>query len=1343
MEGISSWLTSLSTHESFGARMALRANQPVTIAGMTMARTSDVRRRIEGLQTRVYDHDSNLPRAGVLLGCLCLLVMTVFSGVALKSSVASPPDSQPAKPAAKQDGKRVAATAEQPLAPNPVKLANGRMEIVALDRRTKQPLKGVQLRFHGWITQRIDRKIKTDEDGLAQIEWKANAVIRNLWMTASLSGHVPIHHTWRSEQKKIELPARLELLFDEGTETGGIVVDESGKPIEGASVSLSMPITWPKLANYVFTPASFTTGQDGRWTWDSAPVDIRISMRVSHPDYLRAGESVKVTGENRVVLKQGIFVRGTVLDPDGKPVEGAIAQLGFDRFGTGQPDALTDEKGQFVLKNCKAGASAITIQAPKLCPMAQRITVSDDLKPLVFRLEPGHVLHGRVVDSAGKPIPGVLVAPDTWRGFRTLKNRMNTDAAGRFRWAGAPPDGIKFSILKTGYMGHRDTVLKASEDEVTVTMNPLLRISGQVTDAKTGKPIPEFRIANGYKFASSDHLYWDRDEPDKFRDGKYLIKFDEPSRARLLKVTAAGYLPKESRAFKTDEGHQTYHFKLERGHGPAGVVLLPDGKPANGADVGWATRTRRASLRHGKFDRGQNAAEVVKTDEKGRFQFVPQETDDAVLIAVHDSGFAEMTRSEFEKAKLLQLKPWGRLMGRVRLGNKADADRMVKFYPKRTGSGLFVWDYNYETKTDSRGFFRFEKVIPGPGVVSRVTVTAFLDSWQYASGWQVPVVVGDRQALKVTIGGNGRPVIGKAVLDREPELPINWTTNEPVRITRWDRTNKRAASPNFTCLANVEKDGSFRIPDVPPGQYRLSLPANNPPVPNACGAGQAIGRATVIFDVPAKPETSTAPFDVGTVTVKLSDTLNVGDVAPEFVLADLQGGPVKLSDFDGKLVLLDFWATWCGPCRAEMPTLLGIHKKYRDDPRFVLLSVSLDESAEAPLDFVNKHKFDWRHAHSRGTQSKVARDFTVRALPGTFLIAPDGTVLSKNLRGKQLAADVDAALNNKALFSATSKRGPRFPIQRFETDVARTSLPEKPGLLVLENVTRGAGKVPAPSRLRLFAESGKELWSHAGVKSYGSVGGVHGLALDAKRNRIYLRENGEGRVTALDTSGQRLWQVSKMNAGAISVDEATGNLWCAVGLQLNQGETVVLDSQGSEVASWPIRAIDIAYDPHSDAFWMAGYHQTKIDRTGKVLMNRKVDGWCCVSVSVNRKDGTAWMVERNHPDIDGKNRLWAFNSDGAVLHKIDLNENNPMQVVCLSHSGTAWVLCRQGVLRVDPNGKVGPLMNFASRGVSANSTGDRLWMGLESKVLRLNDSGKSVGEFSLDRPLKSGLLLAF
>lgn len=133
--------------------------------------------------------------------------------------------------------------------------------------------------------------------------------------------------------------------------------------------------------------------------------------------------------------------------------------------------------------------------------------------------------------------------------------------------------------------------------------------------------------------------------------------------------------------------------------------------------------------------------------------------------------------------------------------------------------------------------------------------------------------------------------------------------------------------------------------------------------------------------------------------------VNVGGIAPDFTLTTPDGKKVSLSQFRGKVVLLDFWATWCGPCLREMPNVISIYKKYHSKG-LEILGVSLDEekSADKWRQMIKDRGMDWNHGSSlQGWDCPVAKMFNVTAIPRMYIIDKDGKIIAQDLRGEALA----------------------------------------------------------------------------------------------------------------------------------------------------------------------------------------------------------------------------------------------------------------------------------------------------------------------------------------------------
>jgi peroxiredoxin len=252
------------------------------------------------------------------------------------------------------------------------------------------------------------------------------------------------------------------------------------------------------------------------------------------------------------------------------------------------------------------------------------------------------------------------------------------------------------------------------------------------------------------------------------------------------------------------------------------------------------------------------------------------------------------------------------------------------------------------------------------------------------------------------IGASGRVVSGRVVL---PGTDV-WMIRKAEIVARGPKTERQAAAG-----VEILDEGRFRALDIAPGEYTLRIALHEPPPGDSCGWGRLVGEYMRDFSVPAGSTASDAPFDLGTLQPVAFENreLQVGDRAPDFDVETLDGQKLTLADFRGRYILLDFWASWCAPCLAEMPGLLAIHERFEQDDRFVLVGISLDDKPGDASAVVKARKLSWLHGFA-GPDSPVVTTYGATAIPATFLIGPDGKIIARDLRGEKTKTAVAEAL---------------------------------------------------------------------------------------------------------------------------------------------------------------------------------------------------------------------------------------------------------------------------------------------------------------------------------------------
>ena len=865
----------------------------------------------------------------------------------------------------------------------------------------------------------------------------------------------------------------------------GSVVDEAGQPIQDAVVKFW--VTMPNDNNIRRNRVQpTTTDQLGRWY--SPPIATnaaQFSIQLVHMEYMSdrwGGQSGPVPmskfadGSAVSVMKKGLPVTGTVLDHKGDPVPNANVAQGEDRFPSNAPPAtLTDAAGRYHFKNTRPGPLVMTVTAEGYAPELIQTQAKADMAPVDFTLAKSHPFQFRVVDADGRPLKGIFFSPDTWRGFRTIPQSFETDADGLAVWDG-PGDEVQFDLYARNYMRQEITTGPSSdENDITeIVMHGPLTITADVTDAETGEPVKDFHVVMGiiWQNDGTQKPYWQRDysnfKPGK--DGHWEHQFTSNYPYRVIRIEAQGYAPASSDPISQDDGSTDLLFKLQKAESLAGTLVNEQGDPLEGVSVYLAIGRSMPQIQNGRIGHSLRELIAASTDEQGRFSFQPQD-DGYLLIALSDLGYAEMDTEQFTEAKgVIPMMPWVTVKGQLLVGDEPRAGEQVNVWSRRDyDPNKQRPRHDLKATTDENGYFVLDRVPAGPVGVGR-HIQLSPRSWTTTNSERFDVLPGE--TIDVTIGGKGRPVVGRFIwpdgseavsfsyghhslqekvehidlMGLQDELrPADFKTWDEEKQKTWLATDegkqaiatlKEAADKFNHAQRNkmrynfaIDPDGKFRIENVEPGTYQLTLQIHQPPPANQCGYGDPLAKLNIDVTVPALPDGvvyDDEPLDAGTHTLTMiKPAPQIGETSPDFTVpllaldaedpkAALENAEqLTLSDLTGKVVLLDFWATWCGPCVAETPNLKSIWDSFGDDDRFEMVALSLDQSPKAPTDYANKNDIAWTQAYlGEWGKAKVTDDYAVRGIPSIWLIGPDGRIVAKGLRGDGIRSAIEDALNN-------------------------------------------------------------------------------------------------------------------------------------------------------------------------------------------------------------------------------------------------------------------------------------------------------------------------------------------
>jgi peroxiredoxin len=767
----------------------------------------------------------------------------------------------------------------------------------------------------------------------------------------------------------------------------GLVTDESG--------SCSFPLPTGGSARFYYRIALTKSGYVPKYvTWSQAQ-----------------GDKIEdIPAQYTARMDKGVTIGGIVKNENGEPVPGAriifsgpsAATNGLRERNAIAPNyqsERTDADGRWQNSEVPEDFRLLTFRVTHPdyvaavfgreagevsdTPIVQ-LTESDFLsRTAVMTLTHGIELSGIVVDSSGKPAAGATIMRN--HEWRNPAAALTTGEDGRFKIVNLRPGEMILTFQARGLAAQtRQLTLSNGMPDMRIEMKPGNLFQGQVVD-QSGKPISGALAQIDRLDLGPLEYEWSSVTDEQ---GRFLWD-SAPDGGHPYFFSAGGYHPRTEPGLVADGRDKI--ISLRRAED--GDKTIIDGHVT---DAGSKMPITEFSVYLKQFkDETIAHTRPPASATNGYYSVATEPSSAGCMIEIAARGYAPQMSErrscrDGDQRLDFALEKGEGISGTVfRPDGKPAAGVEVAVCTEKEGAAIGRGHFNDMFQrnivtADENGDF----LVPEPDGAQAIAVVA-------ETGFGETNIEGVKGPFRITLAPwgsiEGVATAAGALLQGEKFALLRNSGQPGVTLDRDEYSLKSGV------------DGAFMFSNVPPGNFLLVRVVSN----------QFTGAR--FLDVKAGQTTGAAnsEIDFAEADAPAQKGLKTGDTAPPFEIKTVDGRPLRLADFRGKYVLLDFWATWCGPCVGETPHLKATYDAYGASDRFVMIGLSLDNAVSAPTEYARKNNIKWIQGFlGQWSASAVTPLYGVDAIPSIFLIDPDGKIVERDLRGDAIGAAVGKALGN-------------------------------------------------------------------------------------------------------------------------------------------------------------------------------------------------------------------------------------------------------------------------------------------------------------------------------------------